>query len=125
MAADPARDHSYMIAPKSTTCFVARQDEVTFLKPAGYRRVRAIGLPIIYTQPSGLQRIPKSLLVMPTHSLASDVLMLSTEQYVLEIASIKDRFGLVPPVSRLTALRKAYGVLNLQKKVSRQYAVPE
>jgi len=46
-------------APKSTTCFVARQDEVTFLKPAGYRRVRAIGLPIIYTQPSGLQRIPK------------------------------------------------------------------
>jgi len=82
-------------APKSTTCFVARQDEVTFLKPAGYRRVRAIGLPIIYTQPSGLQRIPKSLLVMPTHSLASDVLMPSTEQYVLEIASIKDRFGLV------------------------------
>jgi len=32
---------------------------------------------------------------MPTHSLASDVLMPSTEQYVLEIASIKDRFGLV------------------------------
>lgn len=82
-------------APKSARCFVARQDEVTFLKAAGYREVRAIGLPIIYTQPSGLLRIPNSLLVMPTHSLASHVLVPSTEQYVCEIASIKNRFGLV------------------------------
>jgi hypothetical protein len=82
-------------APKSARCFVGRQDEVTFLKAAGYRKVRAIGLPIIYTQPSGLQRIPNSLLVMPAHSLASDVLMPSTEQYVREIASIKNRFDLV------------------------------
>ena len=78
-----------------TRCFVARQDEVAFLKAGGYRKVRAIGLPIIYTKPSGLQRIPKSLLVMPTHSIASDVLVPSTEQYVREIASIKNRFGLV------------------------------
>ena len=82
-------------APRSTGCFVARQNEVTFLKAAGYRKVQAIGLPIIYTQPSGLKRIPNSLLVMPTHSLASDVLMPSTEQYVREIASIKKRFDLV------------------------------
>lgn len=82
-------------APKSDRCFVARQDEVAFLEAGGYRKVRAIGLPIIYTKPSGLQRIPKSLLIMPTHSLASDVLVPSTEQYVREIASIKNRFGLV------------------------------
>lgn len=81
--------------PKSIRCFVARQDEVAFLKASGYRRVRAIGLPIIYTKPSGLQRIPNSLLVMPTHSIASDVLVPSNEQYVREIASIKNRFGLV------------------------------
>jgi hypothetical protein len=82
-------------APRSATCFVARHDEVSFLRAAGYRDVRAIGLPIIYTQPSGLQRIPNSLLVMPTHSLASDVMVPSTEQYVREIASIKDRFDFV------------------------------
>jgi len=82
-------------APKTATCFVARQDEVAFLKEGGYRKVRAIGLPIIYTKPSGLKRIPNSLLVMPTHSLASDVLAPSTEQYVREIASIRNRFGLV------------------------------
>jgi hypothetical protein len=82
-------------APKSVRCFVARQEEVTFLKAAGYRKVRAIGMPIIYTKTSGLQRIPNSLLVMPTHTLASDVLMPSTEQYVREIASIKNRFDFV------------------------------
>jgi len=82
-------------APKSSRCFVARADEVAFLKTAGYRHVRAIGLPIIYTKPSGLQRIPNSLLVMPTHSIASDVLVPSTEQYVREIVSIRKRFDLV------------------------------
>jgi hypothetical protein len=82
-------------APKTARCFVARQDEVAFLKEGGYRQVRAIGLPIIYTKPSGLQRIPNSLLVMPTHSMDSDVQVSSNEQYVREIASIKNRFGLV------------------------------
>jgi hypothetical protein len=82
-------------APKAPPCFVARPDEAEFLKQGGYRRAEAIGLPIIYTQPSGLSRIPNSLLVMPTHSLASDVLTPPTEQYVREIASIKDRFSVV------------------------------
>jgi len=68
---------------------------VTFLKAAGYRDVRAIGSPIIYTQPSGFQRIPNSLLVMPTHTFPSDVYMPSPERYVHEIASIKNRFDLV------------------------------
>jgi hypothetical protein len=82
-------------APKTAKCFVARQDEVAFLKEGGYRKVRALGLPIIYTKPSGLQRIPNSLLVMPTHSMANDVLGPSNERYAREIASIKNRFSLV------------------------------
>jgi hypothetical protein len=82
-------------APRSATCLVARKDEAAFLKEAGYRKVQAIGLPIIYTRPSGLRRIPNSLLVMPTHSLASDVLEPSNEQYVREVVSIKNRFDLV------------------------------
>jgi hypothetical protein len=80
---------------KSTKCFVARKDEVAFLKAGGYPEVRAIGLPIIYTKPSGLQRIPNSLLVMPTHSIHSDVQFPSNERYVREIASIKNKFDLV------------------------------
>jgi hypothetical protein len=76
-------------------CFVARKDEETFLREGSYQDVRAIGLPIIYTQPSGLSRIPNSVLVMPTHSLASDVLMPSCERYVEEIAQIRSHFDLV------------------------------
>ena len=82
-------------APKSTRCFVERQDEVEFLKTGGYSKVEAIGLPIVYTQPSGLQRIPNSLLIMPTHSLDSDAISPSTERYVSEISSIVNRFSLV------------------------------
>lgn len=82
-------------APRSAKCFVARLDEEAFLREGGYQNVRAIGLPIVYTQPSGLSRIPNSVLVMPTHSLASDVLMPSCEQYVEEIAQIKSQFDLV------------------------------
>lgn len=82
-------------APRSMRCFVARPDEEAFLTEGGYSSVRAIGLPIVYTQPSGLKRIPGSLLVMPTHSLASDVLMPSCEQYVREIASIRGKFSMV------------------------------
>jgi hypothetical protein len=82
-------------APRSAKCFVARQDEEAFLREGGYHDVHAIGLPIVYTQPSGLSRIPNSLLVMPTHSLASDVLMPSCERYVAEIAEIKGHFDLV------------------------------
>jgi hypothetical protein len=82
-------------APKSATCFVARQDEVAFLRPAGYRSVRAIGLPIIYTRPSGAQRIPKSLLVMPSHSTEVDILLPSTQQYVDQIASLTNKFDLM------------------------------
>lgn len=82
-------------APKSTRCFVARQDEVEFLRRGGYRKAQAIGLPMIYTQSSGLRRIPNSLLVMPTHSLESDTISPSTEQYVREVASIRRRFSVV------------------------------
>ena len=82
-------------APKSSRCFVARPDEVVFLKEGGYRDVRAIGLPIIYTQPSGLERIPNSLLVMPTHSLVTDVIQPPTSRYISEIESIRNRFNFV------------------------------
>jgi hypothetical protein len=82
-------------APRSMRCFVARADEEEFLREGGYSDARAIGLPLLYTPPSGLPRIPNSLLVMPTHSLASDVLLPSCEQYVNEIASVRHHFDTV------------------------------
>lgn len=50
--------------------YVARRDEADYLRREGYPLARAIGMPIAYTAPSGLARTPRSLLVVPTHSLA-------------------------------------------------------
>lgn len=51
---------------------VARLDQAELLQAHGYAQARAIGLPIIYTRSSGLPRIPGSLLVVPTHTLAGE-----------------------------------------------------
>ena len=99
-------------ATRSQRCFVARRDEAEFLRAGGYPRADAIGLPLIYTRHSGLDRIPGSLLVMPTHTLASDVLLPSCNQYVEEIASIAGRF------SRVVACVSAYCI-------SKNHWVPE
>ena len=47
--------------------FVARQSEASILANAGYRRVKAIGLPFIYLPDVGVERRPGSLLVVPVH----------------------------------------------------------
>jgi hypothetical protein len=83
------------LAPRSLSCFVARQDEVNYLREGGYSKVRAIGLPIIYTKPVGLQRIPGSLLIMPTHSMPLDVRAPSCDKYVEQITSLKGKFSRV------------------------------
>lgn len=51
---------------------VARQEEAEFLIAHGYGQARAVGMPILYTPASGLPRTPRSLLVMPTHTLIGD-----------------------------------------------------
>jgi hypothetical protein len=52
--------------------FVARQDEADFMRAHGYGSVQAIGLPIVYVPEPSVPRIPRSLLVVPTHTLRGD-----------------------------------------------------
>lgn len=49
--------------------FVARNDQVIYLKSQGYTNVHAIGLPIIYIETKIQKKIPNSILYMPAHSL--------------------------------------------------------
>ncbi len=49
--------------------FVARQDEVDYLREAGFTKARAIGLPFAYVPPSRLPRQPGTLLIVPVHTL--------------------------------------------------------
>jgi hypothetical protein len=56
-------------ASLDTLCLVARDDLKTALVELGYRNVQAIGMPINYLPDRNFDRIPDSLLVMPSHSL--------------------------------------------------------
>jgi hypothetical protein len=74
--------------------FVARQEQVDFLRAHGDTQVRAIGLPILYTPAPTVRRLPRSLLVMPTHTLVGAKFpdRAPFERYAAEIKTIADRF---------------------------------
>lgn len=97
-------------APRSYRCLVARKDEADFLKAGGYLDVRSIGLPIVYTKPSGLARISDSLLVMPTHTCSFDIITPSGERYVREIASIVGKFKRVAACVSASCITKGVWV---------------
>jgi hypothetical protein len=48
--------------------FTARKDECERLIDEGITNCRAIGMPILYTQPTEAARMPRSLLLMPQHT---------------------------------------------------------
>ncbi len=73
--------------------WVSRQDQAEYLIGFGYRKVRAIGLPVCYLPDRPVERVPGSLLVMPPHSHhchgPGDPL---AERYADQILAIRDRF---------------------------------
>lgn len=80
---------------KRYTFYVARQDQVSYLRSQGYKEVHAIGLPILYVQAPQVKRIPGSLLVMPAHSLPETKEEWDADEYARYIKSIAPRFSLV------------------------------
>jgi hypothetical protein len=63
---------TYNLKNKNLRYFVASKEQEIFLKENGYKNAKAIGLPIVYVERPKLNRIPESLLIMPSHSLLSD-----------------------------------------------------
>ena len=82
---------------KDKLVLVARAEQAEILRGAGYAEAHAIGLPIVYTQPSGLERQPRSLLVMPTHILAGEqpANRSAFEAYAAEIKAVAGKFDRV------------------------------
>ena len=96
-------------APRDGSCWVARADEVQYLQAAGYRHVRAIGLPIVYTADPGTPRIPGSLLVMPCHAMRWDKFGADQfERYVAQIQSIAGHFQQVVACVSPTCLANGF-----------------
>lgn len=76
---------------------VARREQEELLRKNGFARARAIGLPIIYVADEPVQRMPRSLLVMPTHTLAGEKVgdRQAFEKYADEIKAIAGEFDRV------------------------------
>ncbi len=75
----------------------AREEEAALLRAHGYPQARAIGLPILYAPPSGRPRVPRSLLVMPCHTLIGHTFSDRTlfRAYAREVAQAAKRFDRV------------------------------
>lgn len=80
---------------KMKTCFVAREDQKDILTKYGYTKVHAIGLPIIYLNVKKYSRIPKSLLIMPDHTLDERHLKSRDQDYYEHLLSHKASFSYV------------------------------
>jgi hypothetical protein len=96
--------------------FVARQDEVDYLRGAGYRHVEAIGLPVTYLKPVEQQRLRSRLLVMPVHSLETTSLRLDFESYADAIDQIRDEFEEVVICVHPSCYAKGYWVENFEQR---------
>lgn len=80
---------------RTSTFYVARQDQVDYLMTQGYKSVFAIGLPIIYIQAPPVKRIAGSLLVMPAHSLPETKEQWDEDEYARYIKNIAPYFSMV------------------------------
>jgi FkbM family methyltransferase len=73
--------------------WVSRRDEADLLCRHGYKKVKAIGLPIVYAPTESVRRRPGSLLVMPAHSGDDSTSEWKLEEYAEEIARIRANFS--------------------------------
>jgi len=83
---------SYAEVKETEYFWVARKDEEDYLQQCGYRRAKAIGLPVVYLPNKQVDRVKGSLLVMPMHSLPYTTHQWNFEAYADAIAQIRDAF---------------------------------
>jgi hypothetical protein len=95
---------------KRRPIWVAREDQEIFLRNAGYSRVKAIGLPIVYLAKPPVQRLTGSLLVMPLHSLPSTMHDWDADGYVAQIRAVASRFSAVIACVHPSCFEKGYWV---------------
>lgn len=74
--------------------WVAREEQAVLLRAHGYAHARAVGMPILYTRENDVRRQPRSLLVMPCHTLGGWTPADRTpyERYADEVAAMARDF---------------------------------
>jgi hypothetical protein len=83
---------------RTRTFYLARQDQVDYLRKFGFTKVKAIGHPFVYLRKPILKRRKGTLLVMPSHSISQSPLFgkdRNIEKYLDYIDGIKGAFSKV------------------------------
>ncbi len=101
---------------KSKKYLVTREDQVNYLKSHGYKNVTAIGLPVIYVEKPRVERIPKSLLVMPVHSLSDTEENWDDEEYAAYIESVGHHFDEIVLCLHSSCLKKGNWIDAFRKR---------
>jgi hypothetical protein len=96
--------------------WVARRDQAAYLRLHGYKRVEAIGLPIVYLPQPEVERETGSLLVMPVHSLSYTKHSWDFDRYADEIAQIAGRFSRVVACVHPACYQKDYWVISFRNR---------
>lgn len=73
-----------------------REDQATAMRTLGFKSVKAVGAPICYVKaPEHIERIPKSILIMPIHGDLSDQYNWNESKLAIYAAQLKRRFNYV------------------------------
>jgi hypothetical protein len=88
--------------------FVARVDQVAYLKRCGYRNVRAIGLPILYVNGIRPDRVPNSLLIMPSHSTKETNHSWDFSNFIINLKSVLPNYAFVVACIHPACIEKGY-----------------
>lgn len=95
---------------KKKIYLVSRDDQRVYLEAQGYKRVHSIGLPIVYVKRPVVNRIKKSLLVMPFHTLEYTKNSLKFMDYVDYIKSVSSGFELIVACIHPSCIAKGYWI---------------
>jgi hypothetical protein len=98
---------------RATRHLVGNDWQVKALNRRGFFRVHAVGVPFIYVPPTTLERLPRTLLVMPAHSLDNTKHPFDEDEYVGLVHSVGSRFTkivacIAPPCVRKGTWTRAF-----------------
>lgn len=76
---------------------VESKEQEAYLKKHGYKHVYAVGLPILYVKDIKVERLPRSLLIMPSHTIRGNEKLNQDayDNYINYIKPYLDNFDLV------------------------------
>lgn len=86
---------SSSLAARKSRFWVARKDQADFLLSRGFRYARAIGLPICYVPRPRVERLPRSLLIMPVHTVWKQKMIWDDKAFSSYLSTVIGRYDTV------------------------------